>query len=347
MNEETFLRLAGIMFTANSFAEYMSETFSYTPEALNEFYEENRDLFDNFTYRIFLYSAELQEPDDFPTTEEFEAAREEALNVARQQAQTLAGTIGSQEEFIEAARDFREDLFGEPDSTLRVHPGEWLDGLDYADWLRDPARRYGDVTTADFVNGTYVIYFIDRDPNDYNMVNMRQILISRENVQIENFDGVDDPIFQDLIYQVEREASQRANAVLDLFIAGGATEELLIELMAEHSDDTTPGGLYEDISKVATQSKLVSEIEEWLFAPGRQVGDFELIRTADFGYHLVYVTGFGMNYRDFIADSRMRTRDHTAWLESIGVFTGGMADEELQQLRTEVTRHWAFRFTQS
>ena len=101
--------------------------------------------------------------------------------------------------------------------------------------------------------------------------------------------------------------------------------------MADYPDDTTEGGFYDKISKSASQNKMVPEIEDWLFADGRQYGDYELIRTEDYGYHLVFFMGYGERLCDFLADSGMRTRDYNAWKESLAP--------------VEATKRWAFTLT--
>jgi len=126
-----------------------------------------------------------------------------------------------------------------------------------------------------------------------------------------------------------------------LFIAGGATESLLIELTAEHSDDLADG-LYTEIARFSYQSRHmadvrsireVPEIEQWLFDGSRQIGDSELIYTEAFGYHLLYFTGYGERFSDFIAADRMRGRDHMAWLEGFEEDVG-------------IVRHWALALTE-
>ncbi|MCL2409730.1 MAG: hypothetical protein FWC96_09020 [Oscillospiraceae bacterium] len=324
VNERVFRSMTEFVTTANSFNEYMWNAFTYTAEELEEFYEENRNLLDNFSYRVFLVRAETVNIADFESTEEFDEAREQALEDARVQAAEIAAGIETEEDFIAAALAFDENEFGDPRSTLRVLPGEWLN-IFYGPWLQDPARVSGDTTTEDTTTGTQVLFFIERDPNEYRMVEMRQILFMREQSWAMDFDEIEDEDARqeamDMFAQAEMladmDAMHRASAVYDLFVEGGATLELLLELMAEHSDDPAPGGLYTDISKVVTQNKMVPEIEEWLFAPGRDIGDFALIRTEDFGYHLVFLYGFGESYRDFIADERLRATDHSEWFETI------------------------------
>ena len=75
---------------------------------------------------------------------------------------------------------------------------------------------------------------------------------------------------------------------------------------------------------------MVPEIEEWLFTPGRQVGDFALVETEAFGYHLLYFTGYGDRYCDYLADTKLRNADYQTWDDSLETF--------------EVAKHWAFMF---
>jgi hypothetical protein len=343
MNERVYRRIMTLTFTAGSFSDYIFESFSYTAEELEAFYIENRDLFDNFTYRHMFISADIPDQDDFGSFDEFEEAREEALETARQIAAEIAAGLENEDDFIAAAFEHDPWQFSEADATLRVNPGEWLGGL-YGPWMRETERAYGDVTTGDTPTGTYIVLFVDRDPNEYLMTNMRQILIMPEQIFPEMFEeGALDPEFMAAVEAAELAASERAQMVYDLFVEGGATEEFLLELMEEHSDDWVEGGLYEDISKVAGQNKMVEPVESWLFAPGRRVGDFGLVHT-QFGHHLLFLTEFGVTYREFIADARIRERDHEAWTESIGLFPVG--DEQGRPLPVTVTWNWGFRLTQ-
>jgi len=344
MNERIFRRLLTITFTANSFSDYMFEAFTYTEQELEEFYEENRDLFDNFYYRHILIRADLPDEVDFDSWDEYEASREEALEVARREAERIASELESEDDFIAMALEQDPEQFAEPESTLRINPGEWLGGL-YGPWMREAGRAYGDTTTGETPLGAFVVFFVNRDPNEYRMTNMRQILIQQEEVWAMMFEeGEDDPAYQLAVEEAEREATQRAQNVYDMFIAGGATEELLIEMMQAYSDDWVEGGLYEDISRVAGQNKMVEPVEDWLFAPNRRVGDHGLVHTV-FGYHILFLTEFGPTYREFIATERMRARDHEAWLESIGIFPF-TAEEEERPIPIEVIWRRGFRFTQ-
>ena len=326
MNESTFLELMEFIFTANSFSDYMFESFIYSAEELEDFYNRNCYSFDNFTYRSFFIPAEdFGTEADFESAEEFEAAREAALDEARQTAQRFADEITTQEEFIDAAFEFDPEMFEDADAaTWRMAQGEQIFGA-YSEWIWDTARRYGDVTAFETATGAFVLFFVNRDMNEYYMAEMRQILIMREQImeflhETTDDDGLpmlDEESFNAAVAVAEAEANRRAQNVYNLFVEGGATEDALIALMDEYSDDWAEGGLYVDITKIFGMNKMVPEIEDWLFAPERQIGDFELIRTEAIGYHLVFFSGFGDRVRDFIADSRMRGIDHGEWRDSL------------------------------
>ena len=330
MNEKCFRKALEFSYTAASYSEHVKESFEYSAGDKAAYYAENKDTLDSFTYRYFLVKAEIIAKDDYETDEEYETVNNAALAEANARAAQITAGISSEEDFIEAAREYNGEDYNEPDSTIRTYPGSWLSGP-YQEWLRDETRQYGDVTSVEMTTGAYVVYFVERDHNEYQMASMRQILIMRQEVDMEEFaDGEDDPAYIKAFEIMDSVASERAEEAKRLFIEGGATEDRLIELMADYPDDTTPGGYYENITKNQADNKMVKEIEEWLFAPGRKVGDYALIRTEAYGYHLVYFTGYGERYCDHLATEKMRTRDYNTWNEGLEP--------------VEAVKRWAFIF---
>ena len=80
---------------------------------------------------------------------------------------------------------------------------------------------------------------------------------------------------------------QAAQAILDTWTAGEATEESFAALANQHSEDggsNTTGGLYEAVTNDGTY---VPEFEAWCVAEGRQVGDTGIVKTT-YGYHVMY-----------------------------------------------------------
>jgi len=89
-----------------------------------------------------------------------------------------------------------------------------------------------------------------------------------------------------------------AQAMLDAWVAAGATEEGFAQMANEHSTDggsNTNGGLYEGVST----GQMVEAFDAWIFDAARKPGDYGIVKT-EFGHHLMY----------FVAHS-----EHDAWYE--------------------------------
>jgi len=77
-----------------------------------------------------------------------------------------------------------------------------------------------------------------------------------------------------------------AQALLDQWAAGEATEEAFAALANEHSEDTgsnSNGGLYENVAV----GQMVEPFENWCFDETRQYGDTGLVQTT-YGYHIMF-----------------------------------------------------------
>lgn len=326
INEKTFRKIAEFIDTAAAYAEHVHDSFTYTPQSLKDYYAEKKDSLDIISYRYFLITAESVDESEFDSTDEYETAKETALTDALEKAAEVAESIESEEDFIAAAREYNEDAYEDEDSTFYKTMGENL-SASLRPWLIEAEREHADATAIEMTTGAYVVLFVSRDDNNYPMVEMRQLLFLREDTDPEDFYEYDeiDPeefFFDEDAYDQAVElrdglARARAYEAYDIFVAGGATEAKLLEMLEEYSDDETEGGFYNQITTYEYQNKLVPEIEEWLFDPERQVGDYEMIKTEDFGYHLIYFTGYGELFCDSIAESRMRESDYNEWKENL------------------------------
>jgi len=322
MNERVFRDIQKFIALASLHSEHVRESFEFSPEELASYYDENRDELDVFNYRQFTVNMEYIDEEEFIDSDEYEAAREVAATDARFLAASIAERINSEDSFNAEAMGYSVDYM-DVASTLRTVQGSRLDA-DAIDWFVDDSRTYGDVTIVDSENGSNIILFISRDDNNYRTAGMRQILISSAFVDPEEFElGEDDPEYMLAVEHAENEAHERAELVRSLFIAEGEDEAALTSLLEEHSDDRTEGGYYPYIAKFSYRSsyinvvKLVPEIEQWLFDENRVTGDWELIFTEAFGYHLVYFTGFGELFFELMVDDILRTESHTEWVESL------------------------------
>jgi hypothetical protein len=153
---------------------------------------------------------------------------------------------------------------------------------------------------------------------------MRQLLLLRENIDPDEFvGGVYDPEYIMALEMAENELHYLANWIYETFDSAGRTQQALLDLIEDYSDDSTEGGYYSDIAKLSYQGfdfqamRVVPELENWLFDDSRAIGDSELIYTADFGYHLTYFIGEGDIFFEMIARDRLRSERHSAWLDGL------------------------------
>jgi len=324
MNTNVYRDILEFQTIARAYSAHVRESFEYSSQVLEAHYAGLRDDLDFINFRQVFVPVESHLEEFFDTTEEYEEAVQYALNEARIEAYALLEGVETEDDFIEAAREY-SFLFTEPESTIRQTQGDRL-SEDIRTWLIDDSRSYGDtfVTEAEHSQGYSVLFFVSRDDNNYNIVGMRQILISREWIDPSEFeDGEYDIGYIHAVEQAEADLSARAERVRVLFTSAGGREDALIDLMPEHSDDTTDGGYYPNIARATffgtgfNVMRVVPEIEEWLFDESRVVGDWELIFTEAFGYHLVYFTGFYGILSELMAADNLRTDDHNEWLESL------------------------------
>ena len=81
------------------------------------------------------------------------------------------------------------------------------------------------------------------------------------------------------------ECRKQAQALLDSWVAGGATEEAFAKMAKDYTADSNgdKGGLYENVLK----GDMVEEFENWIFDASRKPGDYGLVKTP-YGYHIMY-----------------------------------------------------------
>ena len=87
-----------------------------------------------------------------------------------------------------------------------------------------------------------------------------------------------------------------AQAILDEWLAGEATEESFAALANEKSDDGdgTTGGLYEFLNE---DTNFVTNFKNWYLDESRQVGDYGLVQS-EYGYHVMYFSAH-RDWRDY------------------------------------------------
>jgi len=324
MNERIYREILEFLLIAGAYSEHVRDSFEYSEQELIAYYTEHRNDLDFFNFRQVLVHADHVNEEDFTDEDDYNEALQNARDDALAAAYEILTDVESEDDFIAGAGEFNE-MFVDPIFTIRQVQGTDL-VEDLRDWMIDDERSYGDTIVIEINEGqTYTaLFYISRDDNNYQIVGMRQILLSRVPIDPSEFpEGEEDPMYLEAVELAEEELRARGALVRSLFESAGGTEVALLELIEEHSDDPTEGGYYPSIAMASFSSpgfnamRVVPEIEEWLFDEARRVGDWELIYTEAFGYHLVYFTGFYGVFFEAIATERMQAVDHEEWTENL------------------------------
>lgn len=216
------------------------------------------------------------------------AAESEGYTLPEEVRQTLSQT---QENLDAAAKEY---VFASAEEMIQADMGPGCSMDSYLKYMND---YYLGVY---YFNGIYdqmnpteeeISAFFDENAENFEtqygvtkesgkLVDIRHILIAPEGAE------TDDNGYVVATEEQWEQCRVAAQALLDGWKAGEATEEAFAALAAEHSVDTgssSNGGLY---SAVPT-GYMVENFDAWMFDESRQSGDTGLVKT-EFGYHIMY-----------------------------------------------------------
>lgn len=313
---------------ADAYLSAHEEALTFDDAAIREQEAINPNKYTSFTYTsAYLSYTDFRqggtEDEDGTVTysdEENNAAREAAKLAAEDMA--TATTVDELKEKVEAA-EVNED------SQLAVN--EYSDNLytninaTLAQWLSDEERQEGDIeaipntsTTTDeegnettVTNGYYVAIFHSKNDNAKKMSNVRHLLVQFKGGETDEATG------ETTYTEAEMaEAKEAADGYLKQWQEGDATEESFIELVKEHSDDTSAeeGGLFENIHP---DSEYVENFLNWSISADRKPGDAEVIET-EYGYHVMYYVGESeTTYRDYMISNELRATTQEEWYNGL------------------------------
>lgn len=260
----------------------------YTAEDLESYYAENADQFDLADYRVFQVF--------------FDAEDEASKTAAKEKADAFAAAVTDEQSFIDMAKEQaaedQVEQYSEPDGTLTEGATLSTSGT-VIDWVKDSSRKEGDVEVLEISSNYSVVYFIDRYRDDSESVDVRHILLSVE-------EGSDE--------EAKAEVKAEAEALLEEWKAGEATEDSFAELAREHSADSnaSQGGLYTGINE---STNFVDTFKNWCLDESRQVGDTGIVET-EYGYHIMYFVGSRPTWESS-AEEALTNDDYYAYLDEM------------------------------
>ena len=286
----------------------LQDSFEFTDEELEDYYKENADTYDTFSYVYYLVEADKEDVEEDGETKS--KVTDDTLAAAKDTADAVAEAYKSAEganasEKLTAA--LAEAGITEQPSESKDTSGSYV-STSYSEFIKDASRKAGDITVCEDAShtGYYVVVFEDRGGNDYNVAQVRHILVKAE--ADENGEFTD---------EAKAAAKAKAEDILDQWKAGDATEESFAALAEEFSEDTgsnTNGGLYEDIKKGQT----VEEFNDFCFNGKHKAGDTAIVygdNGSYAGYHVMYYVGEGENCRKAMAKEDLSSEKLSTWLE--------------------------------
>ncbi len=333
---EAYQRVRAI---AAEYAKKVSDANTYSAEEIAAKDAENPAQYSNVTYRSFYIGAsdyKEESPVDEASVDEEEAAaaQEAALAAAKADADKMVAAVGGDEgKFAEMARELATEPnkpnYDNPDATLRNNEAYANVSSYLSDWLFDEARQSGDIAALeDGGNGYYVVQFLSLNDNHYNTVNVRHILIEPEIDEDLDGDGEKETSSEAAVKAAEAKAAQ---ALAD-WKAGDATEDSFAAMADEMSDDTSVGGLYEDVA----QGQMVPEFNDWIFDSARKPGDVDVV-TTQYGAHVIYFISEGGDYRETMIVNDLKDAAYDTWSnEIVQGYETELVDAGTAYLRTDL-----------
>ena len=318
MDEDTIQSLYADQVLADSYRQHYQDSLTYTDEETEAYYNEHTNDLDTFGYTVFTVQATVEEQTDEEgntvemTDEEKTAALETSKADALATAQAIQSRLASGEDAQALADEYTDALYSSSIHTTAM--GSTFSSAAYADWLYDTARQSGDITLAELDRSEsstynyYVVQFDSRERDDSATANVRHILIGAAEANAtptqEEFDA----------------AEAEAQALLDQWKAGDATEDSFATLAVQNTDDSgsqSTGGLYTGISST---DSLEPNFLNWAMDPTRQPGDTGLVKNESStiqGWHIMYFVGWNDPAWEYTVKSTWKESDTSEWLASL------------------------------
>ena len=339
-SKESFTAYNELQALASAYYNHYSEGLTYEDADLRAKEAENFNAYSSYTYNYYYLAASRfltggttdAEGSTTYTDEETAAsvsAAEEAAKALTAEEITDAASFDAAIAALEINKDSTAA------STLNTDTLYSSINSTYADWLADSSRKAGDIAyfpsvSGETTNGYYVVMFQDSTENDFQLKNVRHILVAPAHEHAEGETHEEGETYSE---EELAEAKATAEEILAQWKSGEATEEAFAALANEKSadGDGTTGGLYENVYP----GQMVAAFEDWTYDAGRKAGDTGIVET-EYGFHVMYFCGNSdMTYRNYLIENELRNADLNNWYNEV---TGSVTttDGDTQYVRTDL-----------
>ncbi len=291
---------------ATDYATQQLEAITHSDAEYEEYYREHADTIDTIVYTQLAFRAAVPTTDSEGNPVELSdadkaAALEEEKTVQKALAEEVKSKLEAGANPEELAEEYKEQLYS---SVLsRRASGVNVNYSSYSDWLLDSARKAGDITIAEQETVDsyfyYVAVFEERLRDEEETHTVRHLLVRATG-------DVATSTPTQAQYDV---AEEKAQALLDEWRSGEATEDSFAELASANSSDTASasnGGL---ISGITSNSNYVEPFKDWTLDPARRAGDVELVKT-EYGWHIMYYVSTDDPTWKLTVASALRSQDY-------------------------------------
>lgn len=344
-NEDSFRAYSELCSLASAYQTHYTDSLTYTDADLRA---ADSDDYDAYTYNTYYLSVSRfleggTTGEDGATTYSDEE-RAAAVKAAEEAAKSLTGEkIATLEDLNNAIAAL--SVNADTTASSSAHNDTLSTSVSgvYADWVKDSARKEGDLTyvaststtTAEDgtettnTDGFYVVYFVSSNDNTFALKNVRHILVSFEG-------GTTDSSTGSTTYSDEEKAAakEKAEELLKQWKDGDATEDSFAALAHDNSTDpgsVENGGLYEDVYP----GQMVTAFNDWCFDSSRKSGDTGIVET-NYGYHVMYFVGDAdQSYRDYLITNNLRSADTDEWYNGL-LEAAAATDGNTRYIRTDL-----------
>ena len=305
-NEKSYRAYTERSAIASAYYTAYSDSLTYDDTAIRAYEADKYNEFSSYSFANYYIASSKFEGDN-------------AADEAKKVAESLL-TATNTDELDAAIAGLEINAEVEDAHSTKVENGLYTSiSSTYRDWLAEADRKENDIelfasesTSTDedgnetsTVNGYYVVMYLGSTDNAQPMSNVRHLLVEHSHAEGEEHSDHD-----------MEELKAEADGYLETWLAGDKTEESFIELVKEHSDDTSAstGGLFENIHP---GSSYVPSFLNWSIDENRKPGDAEVIES-EYGYHVMYYVGDSeMTYRDYLISNEMKVTDLETWHDGI------------------------------
>ncbi len=328
-NENSYTEYCTISSIANAYYAAKSDSLVYENDVIRTYDEEHPLDFTTFDYAVYYVSyldyveggSEDENGELVYTADEKAKGLEKAEEVAK-----LLSTAKNIDDLEKAIQNLEVNADNASAGTTKNEDIFYTSlPQQFQQWLSDEERAENDITMIPYavtstdedgnetsvVDGYHVVVYQGRNENLRPLANVRHLLVAFEGGTTNENGSIS---FSDA---EKAAAKESADALLQTWKDGGATEESFIALVKEHSDDDSSvekGGLYEDIHP---ESNYIPSFLNWAIDENRKAGDAEVVESP-YGYHIMYyVSDDELTNRDRLIDNHLRAADLQVWYDEI------------------------------